>query len=163
MSTTTEEVTAQLVAEVTNLLTEHAEILDQNELEKWPELFAHDACYRVLSRENVAQGLPAPIIYYYSQGMLKDRVTALRDALTYEFVYTRHITSPPRIKLTADKQVHVRSNFSIYQTTERGESRLYAVGAYEDVLTRVDQQLRFRNRDVILDTFAVPNNIATPL
>ncbi len=154
---------SELTAEVADLLLEHAEVIDRNELEKWPELYTEDGCYRVLSRENVELGLPAPLMYYYSQRMLRDRVTALRDALTYEFVYTCHVTSPPRLKLAEDRQINARTTFSIYQSTERGETRTFAVGVYEDVIVRVDGVLRFKRRDVILDTFAVPNNIAIPL
>lgn len=152
-----------LGAEITQLLVECAAVLDEDRLEEWPELFVQDASYRVLSLENEARGLIAPIIYLYSQGMLKDRVTALRDALTYEFVYTRHVTSPPRWSMGADGGIQVRSNFAIYQTTEEGVTRTFAVGQYNDVLTRQDGSLRFVSRDVILDTFGVPNAIAVPL
>lgn len=156
-------VEAQTAAQIANLLLEHAEVLDSNRLERWPELYLPEGCYRVLSRENLTLGLPAPIMYYYSQGMLKDRVTALRDALTYESVYTRHITSAPQLWKSSCGDLAARSNFAIYQSTEKGESRLYAVGEYRDVLTRRGERFQFRSRDVILDTFAVPNNIAHPL
>lgn len=152
-----------LGAEITHLLAECAAVLDEDRLEEWPELFVADARYRVLSLENEARGLTAPIIYLYSQGMLKDRVTALRDALTYEFVYTRHVTSPPRWSLGADGSIHVKSNFVVFQTTEEGVTRTFAVGQYRDELTRQDGSLCFVSRDVILDTFGVPNNIAVPL
>lgn len=160
---TTTRPTPELLAEVTELLETHASVIDSDDLESWPSLYTEDAQYRVLSRENVTLGLPAPLVYYYSQGMLKDRVTALRDALTYEFVYTRHVTSPPRVTTRDDGALDVKSNFAIYQSTEHGATRTFAVGAYEDVLTRRDGALKFFRRDVILDTFAVPNAIAVPL
>lgn len=154
----------ELREEVEDLLQRYVDIVDSDDLEAWPQLFTEDAMYRVLSRENLALGLNAPLIYYYSQGMLQDRVTALRDALTYEFVYTRHVTSPARFKRDENSgDLLVNSTFSIYQTTERGETRTFAVGAYQDVLAGTGHGLRFKRRDVILDSFGVPNAIAAPL
>lgn len=66
----------------------------------------------------------------------RDRVTTLRDALTYEFVYTRHVASPPRLRLRADGDVPATSSFTIFQSTEAGVTRIFAVGAYEDIVTR---------------------------
>lgn len=156
-------VDAALALEVADLLEEYANVIDEDRLEAWPELFVPQALYRVLSRENAELGLPAPLMYYYSQGMLRDRVTALRDALTYEFVYTRHVTSPARVRQRLDGDLEARSNFTIYQTTEEGVTRTFAVGGYRDVITRTEAGLRFRERTAILDTFGVPNNIAVPL
>jgi len=152
-----------LAARVAELLGDYVAAIDDDTLEAWPELFVADGQYRILSRENVALGLPAPLVYYYSQGMLRDRVTALRTALTYQYVYTRHVTSPPRVRRRADGDLEVRSDFAIYQSTEEGVTTLYAVGRYDDVVTTHEGRLRFRRRDVILDTFGIPNNISVPL
>lgn len=157
------ELDPQVLAQVSGLLEEHASVLDSDDLESWPTLFTPEGQYRVLSRENEALGLAAPLVYYYSQGMLKDRVTALRDALTYEYVYTRHVNSPARVAPRPDGDWDVKSNFAIYQSTEQGVTRTFAVGCYEDVITRTAEGLKFRKRDVILDSFAVLNNIAVPL
>jgi 3-phenylpropionate/cinnamic acid dioxygenase small subunit len=152
-----------LAREVAELLGEYVAVIDEDRLAQWPELFIAEGRYRVLSRENVALGLPAPLVYYYSQGMLRDRVTALRDALNYQFVDTRHITSPSRISRRGDGDLDVKSNFVIYQTTEAGVTKVFVVGQYEDIVTRSDRRLLFRQRDVILDTFGILNNIAVPL
>lgn len=156
-------VDADLALEINDLLDDYTSLIDRDDLEKWPDLFIADGTYRVLSRENVERGLIAPLVYYYSQGMMRDRVTALRDALTYEFVYTRHLTSPPRLRLRSDGDVAVSSSFSIFQSTEEGVTRTFAVGGYEDVVTRTDDGVKFRSRDVMLDTFGVLNNISIPL
>jgi 3-phenylpropionate/cinnamic acid dioxygenase small subunit len=156
-------VDADLALDINDLLDDYTTLIDRDNLEKWPALFVSDGTYRVLSRENVERGLSAPLIYYYSQAMMRDRVTALYDALTYEFVYTRHVTSPPRLSLRADGDVSVTSSFSIFQSTEAGVTRTFAVGAYEDIVTQTEHGVRFRCRDVMLDTFGVLNNIAIPL
>ena len=158
-----ERVDPGLALEINDLLDDYTSAIDRDDLEKWPDLFVADGIYRVLSRENIEQGLIAPLVYYYSQGMMRDRVSALRDALTYEFVYSRHVTSPPRLRLQSGGDVAVSSNFSIFQSTEEGVTRTFAVGSYEDVVTRTVDGVKFRSRDVMLDTFGVINNIAIPL
>ena len=152
-----------IALDINELLDDYTSSIDRDDLERWPDLFVPDGCYRVLSRENVERGLTAPLVYYYSQDMMRDRVTALREALTYEFVYTRHVTSPPRMRLRDDGDIAVTSSFSVFQSTEEGVTRTFAVGAYEDAVTRTENGVRFRSRDVVLDTFGVPNNIAVPL
>lgn len=148
---------------VQQFLRDYADCLDQDRLEEWPEFFAEDGCYLVLSRENLALALPAPIIYHYSKGMLIDRVTAIRDALTYEPVYTRHIISNATVKQSAPGGCTARSNYSIYQTTLEGRTRLFGVGEYQDEIVLSANGPRFAKRTVIVDTFAIHNLLAVPL
>ncbi|HMO75271.1 MAG TPA: aromatic-ring-hydroxylating dioxygenase subunit beta [Sphingopyxis sp.] len=144
------------------LLDDYVQALDGDRLEDWPELFLEDGLYKVVSRENVALGLPAPLVYYYSRGMMRDRVTAIRDALTFEPLYIRHLVSGPRIS-GGDGAWNARSNFAIFQTSEEGRTRRYAVGEYCDRIVDTRQGLRFAERIVTLDSFAVYNLIAVPL
>jgi anthranilate 1,2-dioxygenase small subunit len=148
---------------IEDFLVAYAECLDEDRLKDWPEFFVADGCYRVLSRENVELGLEAPIIYHYSKGMLEDRVTALRDALTYEHVYTRHILSRPAIDRRAVDLYAARSGYAVYQTTEEGRTRLYSVGRYLDEIVLIAGRPLFRSRTVIVDTFAIHNLLAVPL
>lgn len=145
------------------LLDDYTACLDRDELERWPEFFVPDGIYKVLSRENVERGLSAPLIYYYSRGMMRDRVTALRDALTYEFVYTRHLVSGTQIARLSDGAYRVTSTFAIYQSTEEGVTRLFCVGGYEDRVAMTPDGPRFAERTVVVDTFGVLNLIAVPL
>ncbi|RED13358.1 aromatic-ring-hydroxylating dioxygenase subunit beta [Parasphingopyxis lamellibrachiae] len=147
---------------VQDLLERYVDCLDEDRLEEWPELFLENGLYKILSRENEAMGLPAPLVYYYSRGMMEDRVTALRDALTYEFVYSRHLITNTRIS-ARDDIIEASSNFVIFHTCEEGRSKTYAVGRYRDVIVETDDGPKFKKRTVILDTFAVQNLIAAPL
>jgi anthranilate 1,2-dioxygenase small subunit len=148
---------------VADLLEDYVACLDEDRLEEWPELFLEDGLYKIVSRENEELWLPAPLQYLYSKAMMQDRVTAIRDALTFEPVYTRHITSNLRVWSRAQGKFEARSNFTIYQTTEEGRTRLYAVGQYRDVISPTSAGLRFSERVVLLDSFAVLNLIAAPL
>jgi anthranilate 1,2-dioxygenase small subunit len=145
------------------LLDQYIDCLDSDRLEEWPELFVPTGCYKVVSRENEALGLPAPLMYLYSQGMMQDRVTAIRDALTFEFVFTRHLTSAPQLTVQDDGTVRARSNFALYQSTEEGVTRLFCVGGYNDRLVHSGGVWLFAERTVVVDTFGIQNLIATPL
>ena len=148
---------------VVELLQQYVDSLDDDDLEAWPDLFLEDGQYRVLSRENLALGLPAPLMYYYSRGMMHDRVKALREALTYQPVYVRHILSTPRLTMGDSGEVHAQSSFSVYQTTEEGATQLFTTGRYSDLVALTETGARFRSRTVTMDTFGVLNLIAVPL
>lgn len=141
----------------------YARCLDTDRLEDWPHFFTEDGLYKVLSRENVELGLPAPLIYYYSRGMMQDRITAIRDALTYEPVYTRHLVSGLSIERMDNATYAARSDFAIYQSTEEGVTRLFCVGEYQDRIITTSDGLRFQERVVVVDTFGIQNLIAVPL
>jgi anthranilate 1,2-dioxygenase small subunit len=149
--------------EIFGLLDRYIDCLDGDRLEEWPTLFQPDGCYKVVSRENETLKLPAPLMYLYSRGMMEDRVKAIRDALTFEFVFTRHLTSAPQLQTQPDGAVVARSNFALYQSTEEGVTRLFCVGGYRDRFVRSGAAWLFAERNVVVDTFGIQNLIATPL
>src|SRR5438067_11059060 len=83
--------------ELEGLYTDYAACLDSDALEAWPEFFTETCHYRVTSAENYEAGLPLGLIYATSKDMLKDRVSALRDANIYEPQRYRHLISGIRI------------------------------------------------------------------
>src|SRR3546814_15501879 len=70
----------ELLREVTDLIALHAELIDDDQLEAWPDLFVEDCHYSVLPRENADRGLPVATIFCDSRGMLVDRIVSLRRA-----------------------------------------------------------------------------------
>src|SRR6266446_3740908 len=84
--------------EIETLYTDYAACLDSDALERWPEFFTEDCHYRVTSAENYEAGLPLGLIYATSKDMLKDRVSALREANIYEPQRYRHLISGIRIE-----------------------------------------------------------------
>jgi anthranilate 1,2-dioxygenase small subunit len=51
----------------------------------------------------------------------------------------------------------------VYQTDQEGQTRLFATGLYCDRILVEADGLKFRDKFVLLDTFAVPSLLATPL
>lgn len=148
---------------ILDLLTDYCDAIDSDRLEEWPEMFVDDCRYEILSRENVALGLPAPIVYCNSKGMLLDRVTALREALTFEFQYARHLVTNTRVRSRDDGGFAVTSNYLVLQTDEDGVTRIFGTGRYEDEIVFRNGAPKFKRRSVIMDSYGIHNLLALPI
>lgn len=152
-----------LLAEIAEFNAAYAACIDDDRLEQWPEFFVADCLYRVLPRENVDLGLPAPIMYCDNQGMLVDRVVALRKANIYPAHYSRHLLGAP-VLLSADPdRPRVQAAYAVLHTRMDGKTTIYSAGKYLDEFVRVEGGLRLRQRDVIFDTNRIETSMATPL
>jgi anthranilate 1,2-dioxygenase small subunit len=154
--------TADRIA-VLDLLAEYGALLDQAQYDAWLGLFAETCCYRVLPRENWDRGLPAALILCDSRAMLEDRIMALREANKYNIHTDRHLIGLPRRLRSAGDGLAIEAPFAVYQTDQEGETRLFAAGLYRDRLERGGSGLKIRDKFILLDSFAVPSLLATPL
>src|ERR1700731_4132934 len=91
--------------ELEELYTDYVHCLDADELERWPDFFTEDCFYRITSAENYEAGLPLGLIYATSRNMLKDRISALREANIYEPQRYRHLVSS--IKVVEEKAAKI--------------------------------------------------------
>jgi anthranilate 1,2-dioxygenase small subunit len=144
---------------------DYADALDQGEFTKWPGYFTEDACdYRVVSRENHDAGLPAPLMGCYTHGMVKDRVAMLvKGTLTYRQSYLRHYITNVRADMRTDGAIVSSANLMVMQSDLEGNSSLYLVGRYEDLLVEIGDALKLRTRLVIVESFSIDNMLAIPL
>jgi len=143
-----------------DLLAEYGALIDAAKFDEWLDLFSQECRYQICPRENFDRGLPAALVFCDSRAMLEDRIRALREANKYNIHTDRHLIGLPRI--CGDSLV-VEAPFAVYKTDQEGESRLFATGLYRDTLAAVGQRLKIRDKLVLLDTFAVPSLLATPL
>jgi len=154
---------ASIAEAAAELMDEYVERIDSDRLEEWLDLFTEDASYQVLPRENLEQELPASLILCTSKNMLRDRIVSLRNANLYNPHYDRHLVSGVRVKPDSEGVWQLTANYAVYQTTHEGQSRLFSVGAYRDQVRMEGGRLLFSKKLVIVDTFAVPSMLATPL
>jgi len=147
-------------AQVCDLLAEYGALIDMAKFDEWLDLFAEECRYQILPRENFDRGLPAALVFCDSRAMLEDRIRALREANKYNIHIDRHVIGLPRI---FDNGLEVEAPFAVYQTDQEGETRLFATGLYRDRLEISGQRLKIRDKLILLDTFAVPSLLATPL
>ncbi|MBV8588877.1 MAG: aromatic-ring-hydroxylating dioxygenase subunit beta, partial [Acetobacteraceae bacterium] len=133
--------------------------IDAAKFDEWLDLFAEECRYQVMPRENFERGLPAALIFCDNRAMLEDRIRALHEANKYNIHSDRHVIGLPRLL----NDSLVEAPFAVYQTDQEGETRLFATGLYRDRLENLGSRLKIRDKLILLDTFAVPSLLATPL
>jgi anthranilate 1,2-dioxygenase small subunit len=149
--------------ELETLYTDYAACLDTDALERWPEFFTEDCRYRVTSAENYEAGLPLGLIYATSRNMLRDRVSALREANIYEPQRYRHLISGIRIERGAAGMLDVTANFLVVRTMQDGGMILFAAGRYVDRVESVEGGWKFARKNVVLDSRQIDTLLAIPL
>ena len=95
-----------------------------------------------------------------SRAMLRDRITALRNANIYERQSYRHVIGLPVIGpsgLTAE------TSFLVARIMRDGRTDLFATGVYLDKLREEDGNLRFAERIVVCDSSHFDTLLAIPL
>ena len=152
------------VARVADLNARYADAIDADRLEAWPDFFLDDGRYRITTAENVAQGLPLSIMYAASRAMLRDRVTALREANVYEGQRYRHVLGPPLITAVEADGLRARTSFMVARVMRTGDTMLFATGCYEDrVVLDASGSARFAEKTIILDSRQIDTLLAIPL
>jgi len=146
-------------ASLYDLFAEYGALIDAARYDEWLGLFASECRYRIVPRENFDRGLPAALIFCDSRAVLEDRIRALREANRYNIHTDRHVIGLPRL----NDDGLAEAPFAVYQTDQKGETRLFATGLYRDQLEVVGPRIKFRDKLILLDTFAIPSLLATPL
>jgi anthranilate 1,2-dioxygenase small subunit len=146
-----------------DLFAAYGALIDAGEFDAWLTLFAAECSYHIAPRENAEQGLPAGLVFCDTRAVLEDRIAALRDANKYNIHWDRHLIGLPRLVEATDDAALAEAPFAVYQSDQEGETRLFATGLYRDRIIADEGRLKFRDKLVLLDTFAVPSLLATPL
>lgn len=154
---------AALVPLIVQLNADYARAIDDDRLEDWPGFFASRCLYKVTSADNFRRGLPAGLIYADSPGMLKDRVSALRQANIYERQAYRHVVGLPAVVGEAGGGVRAETPFLVVRIMRDGRMDLFATGRYVDVIVEEDAALRFAERIVVCDASTIDTLLALPL
>jgi anthranilate 1,2-dioxygenase small subunit len=149
--------------ELEQLYTDYVHCLDDDELERWPDFFTDDCFYRVTSAENYEAGMPLGLIHATSRNMLKDRVSALRDANIYEPQRYRHLVSSIKIVEELGETLDVMANFLVVRTMQEGDMTLFGAGRYLDQVRRQDGIWKFARKTVLLDSRQIDTLLAIPI
>lgn len=136
--------------------------IDNDRLEDWPNFFTEDASYEIISRENVEQGLPAPVIYCNSGRMIRDRLTSIRNANIYETPSYRHFLSGMEWQ-QHDEGWTMTTNYLVVNTVQSGTTSIYQAGVYIDHVILTPSGLRFRKKRCVFDTLRVQTLLAYPI
>ena len=153
----------EVQSRIEDLIHAYVQCIDDDRLEEWPEFFTDQCKYQIISRENDERNLPAAIVYCDSKQMLKDRITAHREANIFEAHVYRHIVSSIRIVGVEDETYTVHSNYAVFQTRVDGYSEVYNVGRYIDKIVIENEMFKFKEKKVVYDTLVIPTLLVTPL
>jgi 3-phenylpropionate/cinnamic acid dioxygenase small subunit len=153
----------ELRTRLADLYCAYADVLDEGELERWPDFFTESCVYKVIPRENFDQGLPIGLIYCESRDMLVDRVVALRETALYVPRIVRHLTSNIRLREIGADGLRLTANFALYQTTTDQPSQLFLCGRYHDRVVEDSGSLRFSERICVYDSTIVPTSLVYPV
>ena len=138
-----------------DLFTRHGDLLDEERYDEWLELFTDDCTYLVISRENVARGLPLAAIRCESKGYLKDRVVAVRETSMYIPRSQRHVVGAP----LRHEDGTWTASYAVFQTLPDEPTSVFSVGRY---VAHLDGD-HFSALHVVYDSTLVPNSIVKPL
>ena len=142
---------------------DYARCIDDDRLEQWPDHF-HGACvYKITTAANHREGLEGAIIFANSKGMLKDRVSALREANIYERQTYRHILGQPSILQESPAEVRTETSFLVARIVQDGDTSIFATGRYLDLYKIEDGKVRLNERIVVCDSSRVDTLLALPL
>lgn len=145
------------------LYADYVHCLDADQLEHWPDFFTEDCFYRVTSAENFEAGLPLGLIYATSRNMLKDRVSALREANIYEPQRYRHLVSSLRVVGEDSGDLNAEANFLVVRTMQEGDMTIFAAGRYVDRVVSDGASWKFARKEVVLDSRQIDTLLAIPI
>ena len=153
----------ELRLEIEGLYTAYAAMLDDDDLDAWPDLFTEDCLYQVIPRDNFDRDLPLALTRCESRAMLRDRVTAVRETTMFEPRYVRHLISNIRVSSETDGIIEAQANYAVFETMTDAYTRVFNVGRYLDKLVREDGRLLFSEKRCVYDSVLVPNSIIYPI
>lgn len=157
----------ELRAQIEDLTAAYVECLDTDRLEEWPDFFIERCVYKVIPYENAALGMPIPLIYGDSRGMLRDRIVAHRNANFFAPHLYRHLVGRVRIVGEEKGVISARANYAVFRTmldpSNYGRSELFSVGVYNDKIVFENGQPRFLEKIVVVDTSQILTLLVTPL
>ncbi len=154
----------------------YARAIDTDRLEEWPGFFADPCSYVITSADNHREGLEGGIVYCDSHGMLRDRISALRDANIYERHHYRHILGAPFIVDEPDTHVAAGSSqggrqlqvisetpFLVARIMRTGDTAVFATGRYLDTYVIEDGKALIEKRIVVCDSSRIDTLLVIPL
>lgn len=147
---------------VDDLIVDYAHTIDDGLLESWPDFFTADGRYKIISRENFEEGLTLGIVSCEGQGMMRDRIKALRDANIYEPHTYCHLLGRTTLARTGD-DFRARTNFTIIRTMQTGREDRFATGKYLDDIVLEEGRPKLRARTVVLESRRIDILLVIPM
>lgn len=156
-------ITPEIVQRVEQLQMAYANCIDEERYQDWPNLFAEQGLYKIISRDNHRKQLPFGFVYCDNRRMLRDRIASMMNANIFEPHTYRHILSRSAVSAGDDGALLARTSYMVARIMHDGAHELFSTGVYEDRLIEEDGQLRFKERVVVTDSGRIDALLVIPL
>ena len=147
----------------TELNAVHAELIDDDRLEDWVDLFTPESTYTVIARENFERNLSLAAIYCDSRGMIADRIVSLRRANIFPVHSYRHILGPSRVVSASGAVAKVKTSYTVLMTRTDGHTTIYNAGKYIDEIDVSGDRPRFCSKIAVFDTNLIDTMMVRPI
>jgi len=148
---------------IARLQMEYAHVIDNDELERWPQLFVEKGFYQIIPRADYDQGRPIGVWFCDNRAMLEDRVSSMREVNVYEPHVYRHVIGPTEILEAKDGVYRAQTSYIVVRTMHDGEMHLFSTGRYVDEIVMEGNAARFRRRVVVTDSWRYDTLIVIPI
>ncbi len=150
-------------AAVEDFHAEYCAVLDEGDVERWPDFFTENCLYRVTEYENAALGFPVGLVYAEGRDMLRDRAVAISRTQMFAPRQMLHFVTNVRILDATDEEIIAQSNYMLMQTLVEGATCLHQAGRLFDRFARKGNELLLKERQAIYDTAMIANDLAYPV
>ena len=148
---------------IAHLMTQYANVIDNDELERWPRLFTEKCIYQIISRRDFDAGLPIGLWFCDNRGMLEDRVNSVREVNVFEPQVYRHVIGPTEILALGNGIYKTQSSYVVVRTMQDGEMIVFSAGRYLDEIVLNNDTALLQKRIVITDSWRYDTLVAIPL
>lgn len=148
---------------IARLMAQYVNVIDNDELERWPALFTEKCIYQIISRRDYDAGLPIGLWFCDNRGMLEDRVSSVREVNVFEPHVYRHVIGPTEILGCTGDTYRAQTSYIVVRTMQDGEMMVFSAGRYLDEIMVSNDTALLHKRIVITDSWRYDTLVAIPL
>src|SRR5689334_22602641 len=148
---------------IARLQMEYVHAIDNDELERWPQLFTEKCLYQIIPRAEYDQGRVIGVWFCDNRGMLEDRVSSIREVNVYEPHVYRHVIGPTEILEAKDGAYRAQTSYLVVRTMHDGDMSVFSAGRYVDEIVMEGLAARFRKRVVVTDSWRYDTLVVIPI
>jgi len=155
---------SDIMERITRLMTDYSAIIDNDQLELWPDFFVQNCFYSVIGRSDYEAGRLAGFMYCDNRDMLVDRIRSLRSANVFQPHRYRHVISPPRILAVNRDLVRCETSYVLIRTSvPEGAMVVFSTGRYLDEIIFDGPDVKFQRRVAVTDSDRIDMLLVIPI
>jgi len=153
---------SRLRARLRDFHDDYAAAMDRGDLDAWPDFFAADARYRVMSAETHSQGLLHAPIYCEGRGMFLDRIAGIR-VMVFEPRQQRRQFFNVQAESFDGHRLEARASFLLTEAMLDRDPALVMTGMAIDRFRVSETALVLEDRLLVYDNYRIVQNLIFPI